>query len=277
MFFLPIFWFSMQIFGNILYICRKFDTVKDFFDHISHDFHRREVLDTKELKDLLSKFFYENESVNDSTLGWRIHDLKQKNFIKQVGRGLYVLSDRSKREFRPEMTDALIDVFYAVEGTFPYLNLCVGDTRWYNEFMVHQVFKNALIVEVEKEAVGPVFHKLTETFPNVFINPSLHIFETYISEKESSIIVKPLITESPIVDQDEIKLPSLEKMLVDLICDDAVYSAQSSEISNIFNSAMEIYVLNLNKLKRYARRRNKVQRIDLLIKDTLNHDSQKFV
>jgi len=46
--------------------------------------------------------------------------------------------------------------------------------------------------------------------------------------------------------------------LVDIFCDDVVFSAQQgAEMRSIFNEALNKYSLNLNKMLRYADRRRK--------------------
>jgi 3-deoxy-D-manno-octulosonic acid (KDO) 8-phosphate synthase len=52
-------------------------------------------------------------------------------------------------------------------------------------------------------------------------------------------------------------VPTLEKILVDIIADDALFSAQQGELEFIFKSAFDKYNINKSKMKRYASRRNR--------------------
>lgn len=238
--------------------------MSDYISFINDAFHEyNRTFNTAELKKLLSTYLYKDIHINNSTLTWRIHDLKEKGFIQHAGRGMYTLPD--KKAYRPEITNTVINIFHSIKYEFPYIDLCIEDTRWYNEFMVHQTFKNAIVAEVEKDAVDAVFNSLTKTLKDVFKNPDSFIFETYISKAENPVIVKSLISESPVQEQNDIKVASLEKMLVDLLSDDELYSAQSTEIPNIFKNTMDKYVINISKLKRYARRRNRLDKIETLI------------
>ena len=51
-------------------------------------------------------------------------------------------------------------------------------------------------------------------------------------------------------------------MLLDMICQTEIYGAQEAEAENIFKGAIEKYNVNLNKLIRYARYRNKATEIN---------------
>ena len=51
---------------------------------------------------------------------------------------------------------------------------------------------------------------------------------------------------------------TIEKLLVDVFCDDVLFAAQQgSEMEIIFREAFEKYTINENKMLRYADRRRK--------------------
>ncbi|MBK8786380.1 MAG: hypothetical protein IPN43_07745 [Chitinophagaceae bacterium] len=110
---------------------------------------------------------------------------------------------------------------------------------------------------------------MTDVSKKVFLNPTEDIFNRYISNFNEVIIVQPLISESPITEQGGIKIASLEKLLVDCVADKDLFAAQQSEIDFIFKTAQSKYSINISKIKRYARRRNQLEKIDLLLNKTL--------
>ncbi|NJM53397.1 MAG: hypothetical protein HC846_08390 [Blastocatellia bacterium] len=59
-------------------------------------FEKRGVFSRAELFEFYSEF---EPDLKEGTFGWRIYDLKQKNIIKSVGKGIYTLSD--KAEYSP--------------------------------------------------------------------------------------------------------------------------------------------------------------------------------
>ena len=181
-----------------------------------------------------------NYSDNPKTIAWRIHDLKEKGIIHNVG---------SKTLYK------------SIHDRFPYANFCITETKWFNEFMRHQVFKSYRVIEIEKEVTSILFNNLKETGEEAFLNPDAQMYNTYISAVENPVIVKPLITESPLQLAEQIRVPTIEKMLVDLISDKELYSAQETEVDGIFKAATEKYHINSNKLMRYAGRRNKENKL----------------
>jgi hypothetical protein len=207
-------------------------------DHL-HDiiqtafFNRRNFTKT-ELMKLLAKHF--PEWSNENTLSWKIHGLKTKGIIHHLGRGVYTLHEE-KKEYRPEIVKDVLQ----------------------------QVLKHYLIIEVEKDSQATVFNRLIKIGKSAFLNPGLEVFENYIAYKEEVIIVKPLISESPLIEQEGIEIASLEKMLVDCLCDNEICRAQLQEFDVIFRNATQKYTVNSSKIKRNARRRNKITEIEQLV------------
>jgi hypothetical protein len=221
-----------------------------------------------QLQNLLGKLY---PAKNKNTLRWKIHDLKDKGIIHHVTRGVYTLTAQ-KRSYLPEIPAEAKELYKSIRQELPYTELSMAYTEWFNEFMLHQAFRKYLVIEVEKEAAASVFNRLSEQGKKVFLDPGREIFDYYISHVENPIIVKPLISESPLVELDDIKIASLEKLLVDCICDTEVYSAQYQEADSIFENAMEKYAVNIGRLKRYARRRNKMKKIAAFININNQHD-----
>ena len=99
----------------------------------------------------------------------------------------------------------------------------------------------------------------------VFLNPTSEIYLRYIGNFNEVIIVKKLITESPIVKIDKIWVPSLEKLLVDCLVDKQLFAAQQNELDFIFKSVFSKYTLNISKMTRYARRRGYESELENII------------
>jgi hypothetical protein len=197
---------------------------------------------------------------NPKTIAWRIHDLKEKGIIHNIQRGVYSWS--GKTQYVPEISEKIKTIQRRIQQQLPYTNFCIAETRWLNEFMRHQVFKSYLVIEIEKEATAKIYNSLKDGGENAFLTPDAFVFETYISITENALIVKPLISESPLQLVEQVQVPTLEKMLVDIISDKEIYNAQETEAADIFKMAAEKYNINERKLMRYARRRNKATEIN---------------
>lgn len=125
--------------------------------------------------------------------------------------------------------------------------------------MLHIPGKSMTLIEVEKEAIEPVYHFLkSRELTDVFINPSKAEISRYVNEAQSPIVVIPLITKAPVNREDKTILPTLEKLMVDLFCDKDLFIAyQGTELSHIFNMAYSRYAIDLTRLFSYAERRRK--------------------
>lgn len=199
-------------------------------------------------------------AISDEAFRSRIYRLRKMGVLQQIGRGVYRIGEQVI--FIPTITPTTKRIFTAIHKQFPYVNKSIWHTSTLNEFMLHQPFKFNLIIEVEKDAVESVFHYVKEKFNNVYLNPNAEIYQNYISGKTDSVIVKSMITESPVQKIYNVTTPTIEKILVDIYSDKIIYSAfQGNEMNNIFKRAVNKYTVNSSTLLRYALRRGKREEI----------------
>ncbi len=189
--------------------------------------------------------------------------LKKEGIISAPSRGIYEFD--SKILFQPEISNELKKIFTEIKHRFPYIAFCVWDSIWLNDFMRHQPFKQYVVIEVEKEACESVFGFLNETMNNVFLNPDEEIFDRYIRNLDQVIIVKRLLSEAPLMKVEKVVIPALEKLLVDMLIDAELFSAQQNEKEFIMSNAMDKFTLNELKMYRYALRRNRGPEIQKMI------------
>lgn len=158
-----------------------------------------------------------------------------------------------------------------MKAEFPYTNLCVWNTSILNEFMLHQPNQFFVLVETDKETTNAVFYFLREIKKSVFIEPTKDILEKYVVNESEVFIIKPLVTEAPTQNINGVETASIEKMLVDIFCDDVIFSAQQgSGMRTIFKNAFDKYTINQNKMLRYADRRSKKQELNQFVKTISN-------
>ena len=194
--------------------------------------------------------------IKTSTVNWRIYSLVQMGILNRIGRGKLALGE--SRIFLPEISNKLKSINSKLKKEFPFLEICLWNTSTFNEFMIHQPGRFYILVEVEKDAVQSVFFFLREAKNSVFIEPTKDLIEKYLPYEKETLIVKSLVTEAPLQKISGINTVTIEKMLVDIFCDDVIFSAQQgSEMRTIFQETMIKYVVNENRMLRYADRRRK--------------------
>jgi hypothetical protein len=134
--------------------------------------------------------------------------------------------------------------------------------------MLHQPGRFYTILEVEKDAMESVFYELSTNRKEVFLDPSEEVINKYVISAKEPIIITRLITEAPTSKTKNVITTTLEKMLVDIICDPALYATyQGAEMKRIYKTAFERYQINESRMLRYASRRTKKKEIQKLIKN----------
>jgi len=134
--------------------------------------------------------------------------------------------------------------------------------------MQHQPGRYFLLVETDKEITNSVFYFLREIKKSVFIEPTKDILEKYIVNEKEVVVIKSLISEAPTQNINEVETATIEKMLVDIFCDDVIFSAQQgTEKRIIFKEAFTKYTINQSKMLRYADRRRKKEQLIQFIKE----------
>lgn len=208
-----------------------------------------------------------SESITDSAISLSINRMLQCGELVKKAWGQYSVKERSKRPFFPIPNDVIKRIYQLLKDEFPYTNMCVWDPRIIVPFMQHIPNIQLLIAEVERVAMEPAFNLLQANVPNlrVIFNPSSVDYAHYVSGYPS-IVVKPLISQAPMFHWGGILMPSLEKIMVDIISDVEFTFAQGAELNTIYDTVMSSYEVNNKALFRYADRRGRRGEVERLIK-----------
>jgi hypothetical protein len=194
--------------------------------------------------------------VRASTVNWRVYSLVQMGILNRIGRGRFTLG--TGKLFIPETSSRIKTLSRKLSHQYPYLDNCIWNTSVINEFMIHQPGRFFNVVEVEKTASESVFYFLKENKYHTFLDPNNDILNKYAIDQKDTIIVKSLVSESPCQITNGVNTVTIEKMLVDIFCDDNIFAAQQgSEMNHIFSEALEKYTINESRMLRYADRRGK--------------------
>jgi len=197
-----------------------------------------------------------------------VFTLIKQGILKRTGKGMFALG--AMNYFVPEISLKSKKLSKKLNKNFPYLESCIWDTSFINEFTLHQANQSYILVEVEKGATQAIFLYLQANKYSVFLEPTKDVFERYITGNDNLIIVKTLITEAPTKNIDGINTSTLEKILVDIFCDKITFFAyQGNEMRIIYKEAFSKYSINKSKMLRYADRRGKKEKIKAYIDSNL--------
>lgn len=203
------------------------------------------------------KFYIKLEpEIKKTTLNWRIYSLVEQGVLQRIGRGKYKIG--KQKEFVPEPSKEIESIYVNLKKEYPFLDISIWTTEWLVQWMLHLPNKHMIIIEVEKGSEEHVFYYLSEIYKNVFLNPDNEILNRYADNKQNVIIVKNLITHAPLQNINKIKVPRIEKILVDLQLDTNLFSAyQGRDLDTILENCFEYFTINKDKMLRYADRRRK--------------------
>lgn len=212
------------------------------------------------------------ENFNEKLFRRILYALEKDQILIGIGAGIYSFKERGtnpKRKFSHPPTRELSRANHAVRKAFPYLDYLCWETNLLHEFMINQPRQNLIIIEAERGTSESVFNRLEGKYKSrIFLDPDRSTMENYIVRKTDPLIVIPLISRSPRMADNIIPFPKLEKILVDILVDAAIFFAfQGIELSNIYENAFAAYWVNERTMFRYAERRKAGVRLMTFIRE----------
>ena len=209
---------------------------------------------TFQKRDLLACL--EGTSFSPAYISIAINRMVKAGRIIRTGRGLYCVSDE-KREFLPRLDSLSHEIAMFFKEELPFTRYCIYEGEWINPFMHHIAGNHLHYLEVERDAIDSVFDRLSGKGYTVYLRPDREFMYRYVDiHSSSTIIIKPFISESPVIHVDEVPCSSLEKLLVDISKDPDFDFLQGVEFIRVLGNVKRSYRINKPRLLRYATRRS---------------------
>lgn len=206
---------------------------------------RNDSFSFSQLKDCLG--------LNSNSVRQYLSRLFKSEKIDRIGNGVYRIHTLQEFCYIPSTFE--IDIYKKLKKDFPLADFCVYNGEIFNPLQHHLAINHASYVETNRDGVDTVFNKLKEFGVPVFKHPTPEFIYDYVNLQEQCIIVKPLVTEAPVKEEKGITVPTLEKVIVDILRDPDLDYMRGSESFYMFRNAVENFAINRSKLLRYARRR----------------------
>jgi hypothetical protein len=236
-----------------------------------YNLHIEELKDHFESKDHfttseITKFYRSFErDLKKSTINWRVYELVKKGVLTRIGKGVFKLGE--SQHFTPKIDNHLKSIFRRITKELPYADVCVWETSFLNHLMLHQPSNFNTMVEAEREVTNSVFNLLRSNKYQVFLNPDREIIQNHLYDQKHYIIVKTLVSESPLQKIENVTTVTIEKILVDLFCDTILFEPyQGIERKRIYQEAFKQYSINEKTLLRYADRRKRKDELKKYLK-----------
>ena len=201
----------------------------------------------KEIEDILNRgeeltvadFFAACPGLPPQTVYSRIRSLLLTGTLSRIGRGRYVVARKPKYEV--PITDWMLEVNDFLINNCEGVNHCISQ-RGEN-----------LFVEVSRHHISTVAASLRQRYEKVVLKKE---YERFPAPLDGFVIVGLLVTEAPVAEVNNCRVPSLEKELVDSL------SEHSDELVKVdFQRALEVFPVNVDRLGRYASRRGVVNEL----------------
>lgn len=199
--------------------------------------------------------------ISKVTLSWYLRQLVDDSKLYKLGRGIYTSQFKKQAPYKPVINKTALKIGKAIKDGYPLIEYSVFCGDVLATFQHHHSTNKSVYVEVERAAMDTIFHFLKKEGFHVYLNPSKDFVYDNINLAEENIIVKPLVSESPLMECNGINTPCIEKILVDIICDEDLDYLHGSEWFYIMRNALNLVAVNRTKMLRYASRRNAKDKI----------------
>jgi hypothetical protein len=211
----------------------------------------------------LRELYFEHFPNKDEALFfWDLQNWKEDKLLQVLENTYYKI----RRIFSPSPSSLALEIHQNLIKHYDLGQYCFIESTWYNQFSRHQSPQNLHIIELEKEICESVFYHLKEEgYQDIFLlleKEDNVMLERYAFEAQNPIIIQKIVSKAPtqksLSQQGNIKIPYLEKMLVDLFADENLFTAyQNAEQNTIIENMLLDYVIDFTKLFAYAQRRRK--------------------
>lgn len=181
-------------------------------------------------------FFAVCEGMPAPTVYARIRALQKSGRLSKIGRGKFIPVHKPK--YMPEVTPWMLEVSHLLVDGCEGVNCCII-----------QKGPN-LYVEAARTDLTVLEQCLREKYQKVIRKQDADRFPAAL---EGYIVISHLVSDAPVLNvSEEMTVPSIEKDLVDKLLQE---KGRPIERLSDFQKQMEVYPVNINRLKRYAARR----------------------
>lgn len=226
---------------------------------------KRSTFSTKQLSDFILSI---SNDISQSTISWKINQLKKEGVIFQVGRGTY--SFDKKPPYQSNLSLKGKRVYNRIARLVPNMTLSIWELQMLDEFLTNTDERNFTFISTNKQDLEPLFNEMMGFSKKVFLNPSSTIFNRYVLPLEEAIILTPLVSEAPLIEINNTWVPTLEGLLVNaFVKDELIIKPTGRSLEEIFKNAFEKYHVNQSKLFRYAARRDKREALETYLQNII--------
>lgn len=221
-----------------------------------------EGLATSELMALLREEFHFQES----SLLSIVSRLVREGRIEKDGHLLFPGSG-FKPVFHIVPDEKTRKLFTDLKAVLPFAGISIWQTDAILPLM-HDIPNFSLtIVGAERLAADSVADALENITSSLILRDSEMDTLSRLAAGRVIVVVTPQVSQAPVEVLDGITVPTLEKILVDILSDNALHALTGSEAYAIYSTAFDRYDVSRKTLLRYAGRRNRTEAVNTILKE----------
>jgi len=228
------------------------------------------------IDDISASVMMSSSNISRKTIIWKINQLIKEDKAIRVGRGVYLIA--YKKGFIQSISTSAEKACKLLVENLKYLEVTLTDTSSLGELMVLQPFSSVITLEVKKVAVNAVVSTLRSEKIPAYKKIDYPQIERYV-ESSQPILVRPELFVNPaMLKNNNIRYATIEKILVDLVCDSDIYGQyQDGELINIYRNATDLYAVNYSQMLRYAAARGKKDSVIESLLKTSEYEKVRFL
>lgn len=233
----------------------------DLAHNLRMHFSGKQEFTTKEITGALHEHF---PDLSDSTIAWRLNQLKKEKLLYQIGRGLYTFD--YKPEYFPELSLKSKRLYNRVKGLYSG-EIVIWDTILLKEIAGEDISKYWVFLALNKDDLDSLFDEMLSFSKKVYLQPDKETTARYLIPQDEAIILTALVSETPTEQLGDYLSLGIEGILVNAWFEKEQFLQPIGlDIQKLFEQAFTKYNVNKSKLLRYAGRRDKRKEINELLK-----------
>ena len=181
--------------------------------------------------------------------------------------GLLYPTDIFKPIFRTNPDDTTRDLFKGLKAALPFTEISIWNTIAILPLM-HDIPNFSLtIVGAERLSAASVADALENLTDRLILRDAEKDILARLAPGRNLVVVTPQVSQAPVEVEYGVMCPTLEKILVDILCDNALHALTGTEAYDIYAAALDRYAVNRKTLLRYAGRRNRTEEVKTILKE----------
>ena len=190
--------------------------------------------------------------------------VEEQNFAALVE----MINSMEVREDDEEFENTVDLLFKELKAALPFSQTSIWHTDAILPLM-HDIPNFRLtIVGAERLAAGSVADALENLTDSLILQDSERSLLSRVAPGRELVVVTPQVSQAPVEVSGGVSVPTLEKILVDILCDNALHALTGSEAYAIYAAAFSRYAVSRKTLLRYAGRRNRTEEVNAILKET---------